>query len=165
MTDNILNTFDRVGSIAASVQRKLLYILVVGVIASIYLVVTLYSTESAMWWNIVKSGVVVLPVIICFYVYWVLGDLSGAPVLVRELADGDDGLLVRLKQLNVTQTNGLLGLVKLLRAIRREQGLADIFDVVSGMALVANPLFMVIAFLALIGLFAMILIAPMVLLF
>ena len=162
--ETLSQLIDRIADIANSVQTKLNWFLGFGVVASAVLVRELYSNESALWWNTVKCGLVVLPVLVWVGVWLVLNQLREAPQLVAELANDDEGVFANLSDLNLKEPNGLRGVYRTIREFREEDGLDVIFDTLSGIALIANPLFFIAAFLSIILISMLIIIAPFMLL-
>lgn len=155
---------DRIADIANSVQTKLNWFLGVGMLASATLVWELYSNESALWWNTVKCGLVVLPILVWVVVWLVLSQLREAPRLVAELANDDEGAFANLSDLNLKEPDGLRSVYRTIREFRKEDGFDVVFDALGGIALIANPLFFIVAFLSIVLISMLIIIAPFVLL-
>lgn len=163
--ENIIKVSNRIGGIADSVQRKLKVFVFVGVVASAILAFKVFNIDAVWWWNIVKLSVVFLPALVWLMVLFVLNQLSEAPDLVSTLINDDDGLFENINSFSVKEPNGLRGLVSTLRAFRQEEGFETVFDTISGIGLMVNPVFALFAFFTLAILFMFILIAPLVLLF
>ena len=155
---------NKIGDIANGLQSKLSYFIGIGLLASSALAWKLFSLESALWWNIIKCGVVLLPAVIWVIVWLVLNQLRDAPNLVAELASDENGVLANLNDFSLKEPNGLRGVFSTIREFRNEDGLEVVFDTVSGVALIANPLFAVLAFLSMAVLSLLIVITPFVLL-
>ncbi len=163
--EKLISLVNRIGEIATGVQSKLTWFLGLGVVATLALAWKFYSVDSALWWNIVKCGFVSLPALIWGFVWLVLNQLSEAPALVAELASADDGVFSNLDELSIREPNGLRGVFSTLAAFQREDGLEVVFETIGGVSLIANPLFAIVAFIAMVILGMLILIAPLVLLF
>lgn len=161
----VVSLVNRIGEIAEGALAKITWFVVIGVLASGGIAWKLYSADSALWWNLIKCGLVLLPALIWALVWFVLSQLRAAPALVADLAQDDDGLLSNFDKFSLQEPNGLRGVASTLNEFRKEEGLSVIFDTIGGIALIANPLFAVVALLAMVGLFSLILIAPFVLLF
>jgi len=161
----VIALVSRIGEIAEGALAKITWFVIAGLVASAGLGWKLYSADSALWWNIVKCTLVILPALIWALVWFVLSQLRDAPKLVASLAEDDDGVFSNLDQFSLKEPSGLRGVASSLNEFRKEDGLSVIFDTVGGITLIANPLFVLVAFLAMIILFLLILIAPIVLLF
>lgn len=161
----VVSLVSRIGEIAEGALAKITWFVVVGVLASGGIAWKLYSPDSALWWNLIKCSFVLLPALIWALVWFVLSQLRAAPELVAELAEDDDGLFSNLDKFSLQEPNGLRGVASTLNEFRKEDGLSVIFDTIGGITLIANPLFAMLALLAMVVLFLLILIAPFVLLF
>ena len=160
---DITDFFEQIANVAQSAQRKVSYLLGVGVLATAYLGFELVTPESSFWWNIVKVLLVSIPVLIWWFVWSILGGLTKAPAAVAHLASGESELVPQLKSINKPGT--LRGLFSAVRAFRREEGFGVLFEAVSGIGITANPLFAIMAFVALPLLLMLVLIAIVVLIF
>ncbi|RBP51632.1 hypothetical protein DFR28_1021064 [Arenicella xantha] len=156
---------ERVGMIADSIVRKITWFVVLGVFATLYLAWNLYSAESALWWNVLKCGVIALPALLWAFVWLVLSQLRDAPSQVAGLMDADNELMLNLKSVTVGESRGLRGLFSTLNALRKEDGLSAIFDTIGGVTLLANPFFALLALVMMAVLGLLILIAITLLVF
>ena len=162
---DILESFERIASIAESAQRWVLYLLSFGILVSAYIAYSAYSHDSALWWNIVKCSLILLPAVLWCFIYSILAELREAPQTVASLVHGEDSLLQNLSELSVSKPKGLLGVFSIVRAFRRQEGLSVLFEAVSGIALIANPFFAFMALLSLLVLVCFVFIMPFVLIF
>lgn len=163
--DKQASLLNRIAKIAASLQSKLTWFLRLGGLATLILVWEVYSHDAPIWWNVMKCGFVSLPALVWGFVWLVLNQLREAPALVSELAADDDGVFANLDELSLRQANGLRGLFNTLAAFRREDGFEVVFETISGVSLIANPLFAIVAIVAMGVLALLIFIAPLLLLF
>ena len=160
---------NRIGDIANAVQAKIRFFVVVGLVASSALAWKAFSLESAIWWNVLKCGLLVLPVLIWLLVWFVLNQLRDAPNLVADLVREEDGVLASLSETGLSQRllkepEGLPGVFRTIREFRRQDGLELVFDTISGVTLITNPLFVILVFLSMAILSVLIIITPFVLL-
>ena len=155
---------DKLGSIANALQVKLFYFFGFGLIASLALAWKVFSVESALWWNLLKCGLILMPVLICLAVWFGLSQLREAQNLIAQLLDDENRELANITDFNVKEPTGLRGVFTAIRAFREHQGLERVFDTLSGVALIANPLFVILAFLSMAMLSILILVAPFILL-
>lgn len=162
---NIVEWIQSIANVASSAQRKISYLLVVGLAASAYLAWELYTPAGALWWNIIKCGLVLLPGLIWVFVWSVLNQLKEAPELVANLVQQEDGVFNNLASLNLKQPDGLRSVFSSLREFRKEEGFGIVFETISGVALLANPFFAVFALATALGLLSLIVIVPFVLIF
>jgi len=146
---DIIDFFDRIAIIAESVQRKVVYLLVIGVLATGYLAFELVSATSPLWWNMLKVTLVAVPALIWIFVWSVLGALTEAPGTIAKLADEQTGLIPELNSISVNKPGTLRGVFSAVRVFRKEDGFGVLFDAVGGIATIANPFFAVSALLAL----------------
>ena len=165
VVDSVLSVVDRVADIAGGVKRKLSYFVFIGVAASAFLGWSVYSQESALWWNLAKCGALALPALVWIFVWSVLAQLQEAPVLVASLIEDDDGLFSNVQNLSLSEPNGLSGVFSTIREFRQEDGLSVVFETLSGVSLLANPLFAIFAFVNWAILFTLIIIALLLLIF
>lgn len=152
-------------SIAERLTRKVSVFAVIGLIASGALAWGFYSPESSLIWNIIKCALVLLPALVICFIWRVLNQFSQAPEIVSKLSQEEGGLAQKIQTARLSKPNGIRGLIGTLRTIRDTEGLSDIVDVIGGIAILANPFFIIISFISMIILFLLILIAPFVLIF
>jgi len=162
--EKLTTVVGRIGEIAAGVQSKLRWFLAIGFIATLILLWQAYTPDGALWWNITKCGLISMPVLILGFVWSVLNQLREAPSLVAELTSDDKGLFANFDELSIREPNGLRGVFSTVAAFRREDGLSVVFDTIGGISLIANPVFALLAFIAMGLLLMLILIAPLALL-
>ncbi len=163
--EQLTGVINKIGEIANGVQRKISYFVAFGLVASSALAWNLFSQESAVWWNALKCGVVLLPALIWVIVWFVLDQLREAPNLVAELRQDENGVLANLTDFSLKEPEGLRGVFSTIKEFRKEEGFEVVFDTISGVALIANPLFAILALLSMVVLGMLILITPFVLLF
>lgn len=163
--NDILESFERIASIAKGAQRWIFYLLIFGLLVSAYLAWSAYSQESAVWWNIVKCGLILLPALVWCFIYSVLTELREAPQTVASLVHGEDSLFGNFSEFSVSKPKSLLGVFSIVRAFRRQQGLGVLFEAISGIALIANPFFAFMALLSWFVLVCFVFIIPFVLIF
>ena len=156
---------NKIGEIANGLQRKLSYFVVLGLVASLALAWKAFTPESVFWWNALKCGVLLLPSLVWVIVWFVLDQLREAPNLVAELSHDENGVLANLGDFSLKEPEGLRGVFSTIKEFRKEEGFEVVFDTISGVALIANPLFAILAFLSMAVLMVLILITPFVLLF
>lgn len=163
--DDILDSFERIARIAEGAQRWVLYLVLFGLLVSAYLAWSAYSANSALWWNIVKCSLLMLPALLWLFIYSILTELREAPATVAGLVNGEDGVLQNLSEFSFSKPQSLSGVFSIVRAFRRQEGLGVLFEAVSGITLIANPFFAVLAFLAFVVLVCFVFIVPFVLIF
>ena len=160
----IVEIFDRLAALGASLQRKLSWLLGFAMSASVYLAWAAYSQHSYLWWNIAKCMIILLPVLIWWVIWAILGQLREAPELASALANEQNGLLTNLQTARLSDKSGVRGLFSTLNAFRQHEGLNVVLDTVGSVGLLVNPLFAILAFIMLVILFIFILITPILLL-
>jgi len=153
---------DQIAEIADSVHAKLTFFLVMGLLASFLLAWKVSSSESAIWWNSIKCSLVLMPATVWVFAWFVLKQLRDAPKHVAEFMDGELGVVVQLRDFK--EPMGLRGLFTSIQELRKEDSLEAVFDTISGIALIANPVFGVLALLSLAVLSLLIVITPFVML-
>ncbi len=153
---------DRIAEIADAVQAKLKLFVIIGLFASTLLAWKVFSFESAIWWNGIKCGLVLMPAMVWVFAWFVFRQLRDAPKLVAELVDDKLDAVTQIRDFK--EPVGLRGLFTSIRELRSEDGLGAVFDTVSGITLIANPVFAVLACFSLAVLLVLIVITPFVML-
>lgn len=156
---------EQVADVADSTQKTVRYLVVTGVLATVFLAWKLYTPGGLLWWNLLKCGLLALPSLIWLFVWGVLSQLKQAPELVTELVSQEDGLFQNLSALSMAKKQGLSSLFSTLRAFKQEEGLEVVFDTIGGVTILANPLFAILALLSAFALVGLILLVPFVLMF
>jgi len=106
-----------------------------------------------------------LPALVWVFIWSILGQLQEAPALAKSLLADKQGILSTTQSLSLREPRGLLSLVGTLRAFRREAGLSAVLETLGSVGMLANPLFAIIALIALGMLFILIFAALLVLIF
>lgn len=156
---------DSAAGVAGSLQRKVSVFAGIGLLASASIAWLLYSPESSLGWNLVKCGLVFLPALVICFIWQILANFADAPQQLAELTSGDEGLIHDIQSLSLNKPEGFRGLISMVRAIRNEESLSSIIEVVGSIALLANPLFLLIVFISVAILLLLIIITPFVLIF
>ena len=162
--EQLTRVVNKIGEIATGLQQKLSYFVVIGLTASLVLAWKAFNPESALWWNTVKCGLLFLPSLIWVIVWFVLDQLREAPELVAELSADEDGVIANFGDFSLNEPEGLRGVFSTIKEFRKEDGFDVVFDTISCIGLIANPLFAVLAFFCAVVLVMWILIAPFLLL-
>ena len=148
--EQVIAVVKRIAAIAGTTQNFLTYILGVGALATFYLMWLAYSADSTIWWNIVKGLLLIWPVSILGFTWTVLGQLHEVPEAVGKLNQDTQTAYAGIKEVKIREPKGLRGMFSVLNAFRREGSLGTVFDTVSGITLLLNPLFLFVGFLSLV---------------
>ena len=162
---DIIEFFEHISTVAKSAQRKLSYLLVIGLLATAYLGYEVVSAASPLWWNGLKIMLLATPALIWLFVWSVLDGLTQAPATIANLASDEAGVVPELQALSIKKPGTVRGIFSAVRAFHREDGFSVLFDTIGGISMIANPLFAILAFLALPLLIVLILIAVVLLIF
>ena len=152
-------------NIANKVNSKVSILALLGLLASGSIAWLLYSQESSLFWNGIKCGVVLLPAIITCFIWRTLANIINAPDHFSSLINDDNGLVSNVKSLCINKPNSFRGLLSTIRSIRNEESLAEIMDALSGVLILANPLFLILAFISITILLMLIIISPFMVIF
>lgn len=162
--DHIVKVFEKIGAFAAGLRRRLSYLLALSLSCYGYLAFQLCTPDSALWWNLIKCGVFALPLLVWGAVWFVLGQLRDAPETASGLVAGKDNILQHFSSLDEQKVSGVRGVYGTLKMLSEQEGLEDVMDTISGVGLLINPLFALLALLMFFGLFGLILTALIVIL-
>ena len=153
--------------VADKVKRVVFYFALIGLIASVLIAAQLFSFESSWFWNLIKCGIVLMPVLVISFIWFILNNFSQAPELVSALIEQDAAVssIDSKDSKDIEKPKGLKGLIGMAKKLRDEDGLGVITDTVSGITILANPLFLLIAFICILLVLLLIVISPLILLF
>lgn len=163
--NEISEFLERLAGIAEAVQTRLMWLLGVGVTASALLAWQAYSPESAIWWNVLKCGLIMVPALIWSLIWLLFGQLQEAPEVAAEMLSDEQGVMANLKATGLTESVGVRSIFKTLLALRREEGFAEILETIGSVSLLTNPLFVALAFVMMGLMMFFVLLAPLLLLF
>jgi hypothetical protein len=163
--EELFRVVNKIGEVANAIEVKIRYFVMLGIVASSALSWTVFSVESAVWWNVLKVSMISMPALIWLLIWYVLGQLREAPELLAQLMHDEGGDLANINSFSVKEPDGLRGLLSAVREFQREDGLEIVFDTISGVTLISNPFFVLLGFLSMAALSILILIAPLLLLF
>lgn len=152
-------------NVADKMKSKVAIFALIGLLASGFVAWLLYSPDSNLVWNIIKCGVVLLPALVTCFIWQTLANIVEAPDQFSNLIRDDEGIVSNLKSLSVNKPNSFRGLVSTIRSIRNEESLGEIMNAVSGVIILANPLFLFFAFISITILLLLIIIAPFIFIF
>ena len=158
--DQIQSLFEKIGYVAEGMRRKLGYFLLLGLAASIYTASVVYSAESFLWWNVIKCLIVMLPSLVLLCIWIILGQVRQAPEVASNLLDDRDEILQGFTELEVSNVTSLTGAYGALKTLRQQEGLEDVMEAISGVGILINPLFALLAVLSFIGLLTLLIWAP-----
>lgn len=161
----LVDFFTAIASFADRLQRRLAWFLGICLVASLGLAWHAYSAVSPLWWNVVKCGLLLLPILVWAGIWLMLSQLQEVPELAANFAARDDYALNNISPDAVANKTGLLTLFSTIREIRNNESLAAIAESIGSVTLLANPIFAIFAFLMLVILFLLVIIAPFLLLF
>lgn len=154
---------DRLANFAAGVQRLLGWFLLFAGLASAFIAWRAFDAGSLWWWNGVKCGLALIPVLLWLFIYNVLNQFKEAPEWVSDLAERDDFSLVEF-----SAADGSFSLLKAfttVRELRDNDAVEMVTDTFGSIAILVNPAFMIVAFAAMVVLFILMMLAPILLLF
>ncbi len=169
MAQKINQTLEGIAAVAASFHKKVSVFLFVCLLALTPLTVDLYSASSAWWWNLILLSLVLIPFLFWVFVWRVLEQLMAAPKLAarllkekddqgKSIADSED------QSFRNTKPNNIRGVLSTINKIRKHEGLETLFDAISGITLICNPVFLILASILFLYLVGLILITPLILL-
>ncbi len=161
----IAEFLDRLATFAAAVQKTLAWFLTLTGFASLLMAWQAYSPDASIAWNLLLCGLVLLPLLVWLLIWSLLSQLREAPEMVSDLAE-DNGLsIASLRAHAANKKPGLISLFSTIRELRNNDAFETVTDAVGSITLLANPLFMIVAFIMLVLLFLLLIIAPFVVLF
>ncbi len=163
MLDRIASLFERIAGIAHSLQRKLGWFLLFALLALVILALDLVALDASWWWNSLVLAVLAVPWLVWGFIWIVLGQLQDAPDLASNILKDQDGVLANLDDFNIREPNGLRGLASTIKQFRQHDGFETVFDTISGIGLLINPVFLIVALLLFFGLLGLLLLTPILL--
>jgi hypothetical protein len=158
----VVEFLERLANVASSVQRKLSWLVWIGLVCSAVLAWLAVDMDSATGWNVVKCGLIMLPSLVWGLVWSILGQLKEAPEIAGALASRDDSLF---QNIQVSGFNDAVSIFSTLRAFRQEDGLAVVVDTIGNVTLLTNPVFAIVAFIMMTVMIIFSVISPIILLF
>jgi len=160
MLDEVSEFFARLGEFAETVQRRLGWFLLIGLGITILLALRLYTPGAALWWNVVKCGMVFLPILIWGVVWSLLSQIREAPEMVSSMAEEHQFSFSHLRAQAAGRKPGLISLFTTLRELRNNEAFDVFTDAIGSVTLLANPFFMILSFIMLVALITLVLVAP-----
>lgn len=161
----VVELLEHLANVASCVQRKLSWLVAVGLVCSAVLAWLAFDMDSATGWNVAKCGLIMLPSLVWGLVWSILGQLKEAPELASALASRDDSLFQNIQASGLKEAVNVRSIFSALRAFRQEEGLAVVVDTIGNVSLLANPFFAIFAFLMMAFMIVFIVISPIILLF
>jgi len=125
----------------------------------------MYSSESALWWNVTKVLFVAWPSLILGLTWTILGQLHEAPESMNKLNLDTRAAYQGIKEVKLREPKGIRGMLRVLYSFHREGSLGTIFDTVGGITLLLNPLFLFVVCLSSVILFMLSLTALLISIF
>jgi hypothetical protein len=163
--DEIGDFLERLARVANTVQKRIAWFLLLGLFASFAFAWQFYSADSSAWWNILKCGLVLLPVAIWGVVWALLSQLRKAPELASSLSRNQNLAMKNLRVQMAKPKLGVIALLSTIKELRDNDAFETVTDTIGSFTLLVNPLFLIIAFAMLVILLILILLAPFLLFF
>jgi hypothetical protein len=156
----------QVADVATKLEFMVTAVLLMGVCSVAAIGFKLYTPEGLLWWNIIKISVFALPLLIWFVFWTVIRQLADAPQEMAEIATGKDNAIgstfAQMREVSFKEPKGVFSLLTSVRQLRKTNGLEMVFDTVSGIALLANPIFALAVVLSLLASIGLMLLAPII---
>lgn len=139
-----------VANIAASMQKTVFYWLLLGLVSVALLAWQWLDFTSNIVWLTVQALVLIVPLLVWFFFYTVISQLTELPELVQQTKADGLALLAGVKQAKQSkqpkaQPTGMFGrLWQLIKLLRHGDNVFVIIEAVKGVALLVNPLFAVL---------------------
>ena len=160
--------FKTVASIASSLKNSILYVLIGGASAVFFLAWQWIDFSTGYMWIILKAIPLLLPLALWGLLYLVIVELAELPNRAKTAKQDGGAVAQRLKgdHPKVDKPASFFGKLKsLFRVLRSAGNLAAIFDAVTGVILIANPIFGLLIFISGLLLTLLMLTAMLVLIF
>ena len=153
---DLLNEWvQQVAVVATKLEFMVTAVLLIGACSVAAIGSKLYTPDGLLWWNIIKIGVFVLPLLIWFVFWTVIRQLVDGPQEMAEIATDDDNVIgstfEQMREISFKEPKGVFSLLRSVRQLRKTDGLEMVFDTVSGIALLANPIFALAVVLSLLA--------------
>lgn len=148
---------ERVAEIATSISRSVLLFVVLVSVAVGYLCWRLFSVDASAatglnWWAIVLAALICTPAFIWWVLYFCLNQLIGLPDTVKRIARESIGDSFTQVRSSFGENSNRFGLFKSLRALfqlfRSRGDFIELLLSIRGVAIIANPLFLVLVVVA-----------------
>ena len=149
-----------IADFADGFQKRVGWLVGIGLVFSLLLAYDFYSAESAWWWNAMKCGTVLLPALVWLLVWQLLGQLQEAPKMAAELVNQDQGLVDNLRLTYINEGVGVRSAFQALNQIRSHGGLDVMLETMGSVTLLINPVFALFALLMVVALLGIIMLGP-----
>lgn len=157
---------DDVAQVAQKLESFVGWVLLLGVVCLISIGIKFYSPDAQSWWTFVSVGVLALPVLVWFIFWRIIKQLVDAPGEMADLAKDENSPLgsamLGLRSGSYKKPKGIFSLLGSVRELRKTDGFDAVFDTVSGIALLANPLFALATIFSLLGSLGLLIITPII---
>jgi len=159
---------EKISLACGATKNKITYFVVASVVASLYLAWLIFAPQGALWWNASKVIIVLLPVTLWLFFWFMLSQLQALPEHVKSLSLSNQtdpqNLLGNLQQ-TAKSNSGVLRIVKLLWQLRAHEGVAGLMETVGGLGLLFNPVFLILIIVTGLALLAFIVLASLLIIF
>ena len=156
----------QVAALASKLEFMVTTVLAIGFCSVVAIGFKLYTPEGLLWWNIVKIGIFAIPLLIWFVFWSVIRQLVDAPQEMAEIATDDNNAIgstfAQMRAVSFKEPKGVFSLLSSARQLRKSGGFEMVFETVSGIALLANPVFALAVVLSLLASIGLMLLAPII---
>ena len=157
-----IELLERCASIANKFKSLVSFLAIPGFFASVLVAWLCYSSDSTLAWNLLKCTFVFVPELVICFVWLTLAQVVEAPEIAAKLADKEEGVVPNIKNVKTQSPKGVRGFIGALNTLRKTEGLMEVFDVIGGVTLIVNPIFLVTAFVSALVLLLFMLIAAFI---
>ena len=139
---------DRVAAVAGAIKRLVRWIAITALLAFLALAVKFFDPINAGLGSYVLLGLLLIPTLICGFFYYTVSQLTEAPAefeaLLADESNSLDSVVKQFSNLDVKEPSGLFSLFSSVRQLKNSDGAEDLFDLLSGIALLSNPFFVML---------------------
>lgn len=163
MQEGVSQALESIGSLAGSIHKKMSVFLLIALIMLAALAFDLYSSQAYLWWNLLLIGFVFLPFLVWLFIWSVIGQLREAPEHAAALLHNKESFLSNFRETDAAKPKGFKGLLSTVNKIRKHEGLGSVFDAVSGIGILCNPVFLLLSLVFFLMLLALMAVTPVIL--
>ena len=148
---------ERLAGVAEHIESFVFYMFLLSLGAFSALAWYWVNPHGALWINGAIALILALPVLFCCLFWRIIVQLVDAPDEISDLMQDDSnvigGTLQQFSELSIKEPKGLLSMFASVRQMRKAEGLDVLFETVSGITLLANPLFAILVLLSMMASF------------
>ncbi len=165
----ILDIASSISHLASSIERKVFYVLLIGIFSTITIAWQWLDFSHLSPWSAIKASILLLPIILWFTFWQVVQQLTTLPEALEDIKETSSDSIQLFNSFSPNSPsspkNIFSRVFRLIKTLRDPEIIQSVLACVKGLTLLMNPLLLFTLFLSFCAIFLFVIIALLILIF